>query len=129
MTNVGGVGVLLGACGWPKRHCLRKKPDNSYHILPNILHFQCLSLGVAFDSTNSSNCFHYLLIPIHAHTKGLSLLYFRIVSWGTCVSAVAFMSLVPIAIVVRGMCVSCSHLQGSPTNSHILPLFWPCFAE
>ena len=105
------------------------KPDNSYHILPNILNFQCLLLGVAFDSTNSSSCFHYFPIPILAHTKGLSLLCFRNVSWDTCVSGPAFVSLVPAAIVVRGMRVSCSHVQGSPTNSHILPLFCPCFAE
>ena len=35
------------------------KPDNSYHTLANALHFQCLLLGVTFDSTNSKNCFHY----------------------------------------------------------------------
>ena len=42
-------------------------------------------------------------------------------------SGVTFVSLVLVAIVVRGMRVSYLHLQGSPTNSYILPLFSLCF--
>ena len=43
-----------------------------------------------------------------SHQGVLSAL-FRIVSWGNCV---AFVSLVLVAIVVRGMRVGCSHFKG-----------------
>ena len=104
MNDAGEILVAdIGCTRVTKLTLFETKPDNSYHTLANTLHFQCLLLGVTFDSTKKL----LLLFPIsiRAHTKRLSRLCSKM-SWGNCV---AFVSLVLVAIVVRGMRVDSSH--------------------
>ena len=64
-------------------------------------------------------------IPIRAHTKGCLGFVQNCVLGQLC------------GVRVLGAGCNCCEgyarrlltLQGSPTNSHILPLSWPCFAE
>ena len=77
------------------------KPDNSYHALATRWHFQALSLGVTFDSTNSQNCFHYS--PFQSVLTPRDCLGFvQNFLLGDCVSGVAFVSLLLISIVGDG---------------------------
>ena len=87
--------------------------------------FQCLFQEIVFDSTHS-NCSLWSSFTIRAHTKGKSLFCFKIVSGA-------------LVCLARRSCPSCrlqsreGYARRFPTiktaNSHILPLFWPYFAE
>ena len=124
-AGVEDVGVLLDAWGWSKRHCFETKST-----IP-ITYFltYCFSVPLSRDRLWQYSFQLSSLVLIHnpCSHQGEVFVLFQNCVWGTCVSGATFVSFVPVTISWG------RYARRFPTiktaNSHILPLFWPYFAE
>ena len=119
------VCVLSDAWGWPKRHCLKQN-----QTIPITYFLTYCIFSACFKGSSLT-----VLIPI-----ALFIPYSQSVL--TPRGSVCFVSKLCLGALVclaRRLCPSCG-LQScegyarrlltiKTANSHILPLFWPCFAE